>query len=106
MRNLALCLALSSALAGCATSDTGGGVPSIDPAAISQIQADAVQVCGFEPTAATVINIIAAIAGAGPVASMVTNAADAICKAVTAKAARPGHKPSYHGVTINGRFVR
>jgi hypothetical protein len=86
-----------------------GGCASITPAnvttVISQVQADAVAVCGFLPTAATVANIISA---GNPLIATVSAIAEAICSAVLP--AKLGRKlaviPTVNGVPIHGRFVR
>lgn len=106
-----LCLAMAAAcafaLGGCATNGAGPSAPSLDPAVIAQVQQTASTVCGFLPTVETVAQIIASFTSAGPVVGVVSQAANGICAAVTAKGVRLGQKaPKYRGVAIRGQFVR
>lgn len=100
------------ALAGCSTGPNGQptisipSIPSIDPSTVQQAQTLATQICGFLPAAETVASIIGTLAGAGPIVDIASQAANGICKAVTAKGARRGITPSFNGVTIKGNFVR
>ena len=111
MNKFLIASALSSAvlLSSCAT------VPGVDPITgkpvateVANITAAAVAICGFEPTAATVTNILASfIPGASPIVMIVDQVARSICSAVTAKGARyGGAAPQVNGVTIQGHFVQ
>src|ERR1017187_1481286 len=106
---------VASALAGSLFVASCTTVPGVDPITgnpisteVTNITAAAVAICGFEPTAATVTNILATfIPGASPVAAIVNQVAGSICNAVTAKAVRLGGiAPQVNGVTISGRFVQ
>ena len=93
---LATPVAAALVLGGCATTATS--------AAIIQIQNYAVLACGFLPTVTTVANIIA---NGNPILQTATDIANAICAAVTPKAARRGAVlPTVNGVVVHGRFVR
>lgn len=96
------------ALGGCST------VPGVDPITgnpiateVANIQAQAVQICAFEPTAATVTNILATfIPGASPVTAIINQVAQSICGAVTAKSFRIGQGAAMvNGIPVNGSFV-
>lgn len=93
MRNFVLGLALAStiALAGCATSPLpsliSNGTPG--PATVANVQATAIQICAFEPTAATVAKLVTS-------SDIVTTAdavAKAICNAVTTNVQAEGNVP-------------
>lgn len=88
-------------LGGCGTT---GNTPADIQQLILQVQAAAVQVCSFLPTAETITAIISA---GNPVVGTATAVANAICAAVTAKSARLGETaPQVNGVPIHGTFVR
>jgi hypothetical protein len=113
MRHLVTALALASTLAfgGCASNpppDPGtvpGAIGTLTGAVVTvvpQVQSYAQAACRFVPTAETVL----AIFNSSPMLSTVASVADAICAAVTAKAARRGGPaPAVNGVSIHGRFV-
>ena len=125
-----LALAGAVALGGCATSggfgtptgstgptvqDTGGGIgtptgstgtASTDPTVI-KIQDTAAKICGFVPTASTVLGIIGTFTGVSSITSVVSNVATAICGAVTKKSARRGGPgPMVRGVPVQGTFIQ
>lgn len=80
--------------------------PTVDPSTVDQVQSLAVKVCGYLPAAETVAGVVASLVGYGTIVSIVSAAADGICKAVTAKGARRhGARPHYRGVLIRGSFV-
>ena len=96
-------------VAGCATSPTGGTtIGGID---IASVQADAVAVCSYLPTAATVAAIISAN---NPVAITAIAVATAICQAVApgsvVAAKKATRKASFVYIpptlVIQGNFVR
>lgn len=107
----------STSLAGCAT-DPVTGTTTIDVAKVSSIEADvqknAAIICGFVPTIGTVASVIASFAGAGGIATIATQAANAICSAVVpAKMAghrrlamRRGTAPVVNGVPVEGYFIK
>jgi len=106
---IASALAGSLVLASCAT------VPGIDPITknpianeVTNITAAAIAICGFQPTAATITNILATfIPGASPITNIINQVAGSICNAVTTKSARyGGAAPQVNGVPIQGRFVQ
>jgi hypothetical protein len=100
MRKTIIPLLVVMSLTGCATPGTPG---SID---VSQVQAIATQVCGFVPTAETVISIFAS---GNPIYQTASAIANAICGAVTApkSARRRGAAvPTVSGVPVHGTFVR
>lgn len=94
------------AIGGCANTGGGGGIPSIDPATIAQVQNTATQICGFLPTASTVASIIATFFGGGAVVGNIAQSAQAICDAVTKKGFRRGATIRVNGVIVRGSFVR
>lgn len=104
-RNAAVIATL--ALGGCA-----GTLPPVNSSTISQIQQMAVQACGFLPTAKTVADILAALAGAGTAAiDAAAQAAQSVCSAIGAKSLKRGAlKRSIvingHRVTVSGTVVR
>jgi len=111
MNRLLIASALSSALllSSCAT------VPGVDPITgtsmtteVNAAIAKAIQICGYQPTFATVTNIIATfIPGASPISAIADQVGRAVCSAVTAKGARyGGAAPQVNGVPINGHFVQ
>src|SRR5258705_8265851 len=120
---LALATALASAsLAGCATDPTTG-TTTIDVAKVTSVEAEvqknAAIICGFVPTLGTVASVIASFVGGGGVATIATQAANAICSAVVpAKAMmvrRPGNRlamrrgvahPTVNGVPVEGYFIK
>lgn len=97
----------ASALAGCAI-DPATRLPVVNTAAVQVISDDvravqtvAQQVCGYIPAASSVIDIIASLAGAPGIGSIINTAAQGICAAVGKKAARRGLvQPTYRGVVI------
>lgn len=103
-------LALAFSLAGCAAVGTTGSVSPTSLVTFEQdVQAAAVQACGFLPTAETVAGIIAT---GNPIVSTAGAVANAICDAVLpAKAAHAAGKPmaiipTVAGVIVHGKFVR
>jgi hypothetical protein len=110
MRKILTCgaLALSVALGSCGT--TGGSVTITVNDVVAKVQAIAVKVCGFLPTASTVINIVSA---GSPIAATAESIAQSICAAVSAVpklgARLSGAAPPVimvNGVQVHGRFVR
>jgi len=73
---------------------------------VAQVQSIANTTCGFLPTVATVAKIIASFAGASDVVDVVSQAATAICGAVTKPGLRRGAVPVARGVAIRGQFTR
>lgn len=103
-------LAAGLALSGCGTT---GGIGSITPDQVAQVQQTAKSICSFVPTATTVAKIIASFAGAGGIVDVVSQAAGGICDAVAAvpKSLRRGRPtlaatPVYRGIKIQGSFQR
>jgi hypothetical protein len=128
MHKSIIVLPVVALLAGCATAPTGpvgplgpavapvtAPAPAVTaPSVISQIQADVVLACGFEPEAATIATLINA--GIGAIGGAI---AQAICGAVKAapalglRGARHGahvygvvRTPAGAAVPVRGRFVR
>lgn len=98
---------LGVGLSGCA--GTNAVLPNVPPqidTTVSQVQSIATTLCKFEPTAATVVKILATISGAGGIADVASNIAASICSAITSKSAVRGRVPTLHGVVLNGRYVR
>lgn len=94
-------LAGSTLLASCATTPNGS-------TEVGNVQQIAQRVCGFLPTAETVINIIGLNNSALATATAI---ADAICAAVAPKmlrrkALRRLGPPTVGGVPVYGRFVK
>ena len=89
-------------LGGCAT--TGSNVNAI----VEQVRQVAVATCGFLPTVATVVDIIAAgnplISGASAIASAICAAVNSIPPRTAGR--RGGAVPTVAGVVVHGRFVR
>jgi len=121
---IALALAttlVSVSLGGCATDPTTGAT-TIDVAQITSIEAEvqknAAIICGFVPTIGTVASVIASLVGGSAVTTLATQAANAICGAVTpAKAqamrmgtrrlvVRRGTAPTVNGIPVEGYFIR
>lgn len=104
MKHLALVMAL--VLGGCATNSAGqptvGGLTQTQ--IIAGAQQAAVGICGFLPTAATVVGILTA---GNPAVATAEAIASAICAAVVpVKLARKGTPlPTVAGVPVHGRFV-
>lgn len=84
MIRLVACAAVSVGLSGCLTLEEFTGrvdtaVPQVE-AVVSQVSAITQKLCGFEPFAATVLNLFTAGSLAGPV-----EIADRICAAIKAQ---------------------
>jgi hypothetical protein len=101
MRKFAIVVS-ALALSGCGTvpgSSTG-----------SDVIAEAIKLCSYQPTAATVVNVIAAATNNPAIVGGVVTAnsiASAICAAIEAKSAMRLSGPAMvSGVPIRGRFVR
>lgn len=75
---------------------------------VAKVQALAVKICAFEPTAATVTAIIASLVpGASPTVTLISQIAQSICDAVAPKVqALLSAPPAVNGVPVEGRFVR
>ncbi len=110
MRKILTCsaLALSIALGSCGT--TGTSTTATINSIVTQVQAIAVQVCGFLPTASTVINIVS---GSNAIAATAESVAQSICAAVSAVPKLGGRLRGtarapimVNGVVIHGRWVR
>lgn len=95
-------LAIALSLGACASGGGGGPIPADT---VSQIQATARQVCGFVPTVSTVASVIATFTGGGAIVDMVSQVANGICTAISAKGVRRGATPKYRGVVIRGDYV-
>jgi predicted small secreted protein len=103
-------LAGTISLGGCST--LGGFGPTDIISFRDQVIATTEALCSFEPTLATIANLIIAITD--PQLATVTGMADAICKAVKpipapAQLARRSAAPSaptVAGVVIHGRFLK
>jgi hypothetical protein len=94
-------VAVALALGGCAT---GSVTATTVAATVAQVQQATILACNFLPTAATVASILS---GGNPLVSTASAIAQAICTAVTTKAARQGGPaPSVGNVVIHGRFVK
>jgi hypothetical protein len=94
---LGAALALFVALGGCATTSNTD--------IVSEVQTITTTACSFVPTADTII----ALVGSSPALTTAAAIADAICAAVTPKAAsrkRGATPPIVNGVVIHGSFVR
>jgi len=93
-------------LGGCATTGTVGTTTST---IVADTQQAATVACGFVPTAATVLNIVAV---GNPLIATADAIAQAICSAVAASAAAPkagrlrATVPTVNGVAVHGRFIR
>ena len=99
--SIALLTACSIGLGSCSTT-----TPSDITAIITQVQKDAVAICGFLPTVGTVASIIS---GGNPLITTALGIAQAICNAVTPAPSALRKKavvPMVNGVVIHGRFVR
>src|SRR5262245_20699144 len=93
---------LGLALAGCVTSaGCGAGQLFTPPTSVADVQADAVKVCSYLPSAETIVAIIGLN---DPTLSTATAIADAICGAITSRSARAGGVPRVKGVRIKGQF--
>lgn len=95
MRKFAIAVAAVAAftLSACGTTGTTGGFTKDQlNAIIQQIQAATASACAFQPTAASITSLIAAMyPAAAPFTSIVNDVAGAICKApVTAAAVKRG----------------
>lgn len=104
----------SSAIVGALLLGSCTTVPGVDPITgqpiateVANIQALAVQICAFQPTAATVTAILGTlIPGASPVTTVINQVASSICAAVTKPAFRAGGAfPEVNGIPIQGHFV-
>jgi len=84
MRRFLICTLAGIALASCGTTQTADQI-------IAQIQAYTAKVCAFQPTAASVAAVVAALyPQAGIAVGIVEGVGNAICAAPTTKAAAPG----------------
>jgi hypothetical protein len=104
----AVLMAAAICLGGCAS--TGGTMSTADIQAFEDmIIADAVAVCKFEPTVATVAGLVATavVPGAAAITSVAAGLANSICASVTVKSAARGAvlPPMVNGVVIRGHFV-
>ncbi len=100
MRKILYVSVLSASLMGCAA-----GVPTSQDVdtKVAQVQSIATQVCRFVPTVSTIIKIFSTGLDG------VTDAANAICNAVTNRplADGPGDRtPRVRGIVVKGKFVR
>jgi starvation-inducible outer membrane lipoprotein len=105
LRTLAAASFAGLLLAGCATI----------PVALGQNQAAtrfieiAQTTCGWEPTVATAVNLIAAAAGYGDSVSTITSIADQACALIkkpgAARRIARGKPPVLLGVPLHGRMV-
>lgn len=97
---LFLAVALPFALAGC-----GGGTSEEPADPVAQVQLMAEKVCAFVPTASSVAAMLAAN---NPAVQGTVAIANAICAAVTRKAATPGLEscPTVNGVCVEGEFKK
>lgn len=114
---IAIALVASFSLAGCAV-DPVTGSTTIDVAKVTSVEADvqrnAAIICGFVPTLGTVGAVIASFVGGAGIATIATQAANAICSAVApAKAMghrrlamRRGTAPVANGVPVEGYFIK
>lgn len=106
----ALLAALCLPLANCVTDGTGVAIAPapVDTEVISDVQRQAVAICGFVPAAQTIASIVGTFTGTSAITSLVGNVAAGICNSVTKKSARRGGgKPAtYRGVPVRGQFVR
>ncbi len=83
------------ALALAACQSAGGGVD------VSQVQKIASDVCRFEPTAQTVLNIFNS---GSPLLDTASEIASAVCSAINTPRSA-GQPPTVNGVTVQGRRV-
>jgi outer membrane murein-binding lipoprotein Lpp len=105
---LATALCGTLVLGACASVQTAlNNLPAQITTVTSETQAIATAVCAFEPTAATISGVVAALFPAGgPINTVATGVAQAICNAVTAKSGKyGGSAPMVAGVLIEGHFV-
>ena len=110
MKKLIITSALITTLAmgGCASVQTAlNNLPAQITTVTSETQAIAVALCSFEPTAATISGVVAALfPNGGAINTVATGVAGAICQAVTAKSVKLGGSvPMVAGVIIEGQFV-
>ena len=98
MRKLMLGAAMAAfaVLGGCAT--------TANTDIVAEVQSITTAVCSFVPTADTII----AITGSSPALTTAAAVAQAICAAVTPKAAslKRATLPAVNGIVIHGSFVR
>lgn len=97
----AFAVAGSVLLSGCGTT---GGLPTNEQinTTVAQVQSLTQTICAFVPTVSTIANILS-----GGASVSISEIANGICAAVTAKSLRRGGpRPNYKGVPIRGRFVR
>jgi hypothetical protein len=94
----------------------GCGTLSQLPAEITTVQSQTIAIaealCSFEPTASTIVGVVASLfPGGGPISVVATGAAKAICQAVTAvppasaRLAGAHYAPMVNGVLVEGQFV-
>lgn len=93
--------ALSLTMSACTTTSPSGNQANVSAGAISQAQA----LCGFVPTAETVLGLLAT---GRPELSAAVGIAHAICNAVApgGRRARSLQRPVVAGVPIEGEFAR
>lgn len=100
----------STLLLGACTTVPGVNSPVTPPVVndIMKIQALAVKICSFEPTAATVNAILASLVpGAAPTLTLISQVAHSICNAVAPPIqAFVSTAPTVNGVPVEGRFVK
>lgn len=107
MKKLAILAVLS--LGACTTvpvTNPSTGNPVVTD--VMKIQALAIKICAFEPTAETVTNIITSLVpGASPTVTLISQIAHSICDAMVPKVqAFMSAPPAVNGVPIEGRFVK
>lgn len=104
-------LMISMAVSGASCVTNSGSVPPpTTPPTVSAVQQAVLNGCKYVPTATTVAQIIAAVAGGGgAIINTVGGIAQAVCDAVTNNplADGPGDRlPVVAGVKVRGKFVR
>lgn len=121
MIGMAALLLASTSLGACTSHGAIGGTPGTTDSTtqvsqiVQQIQATAVQVCSFQPTIATVTNIIGTFTSAGSVIGSVNDIAGQICSAISVpkSSRRGGAAPAFctagamgeKCVAIHGKWV-
>jgi len=105
MRKFLMMIPLAATLGFAGCTSTGGIDTGQIAAYEQQVQQIAVSICGFLPTAATVLNIFVGNPALGTAEAI----AQAICNAVTPSAQLQARKratmPNVGGVPVHGRFV-
>lgn len=92
-------LAASVLLTACAGSQTATKADAV----VAQAQATAQTVCGYLPTAETVLDIFLSGSSAYQTGAAIANA---ICSALSRPSAGRGSRPTVAGVAIRGKYVR